>query len=525
MCVENRVMEIKLSENVLIDAQLIMTGRGCVIGQSGSGKSFLMSLIAEKLIAAGLPFCILDTEGEYLSFKDKFKNIIIIGGSRSDVGFDVNFKDLFLNSIKSSVPIILDVSDSIDKSADAYSALEALYKVEEQHRRPYLVMIEEADKFAPQIVHQKINIIEEIGVRGRKRGIGLLVATQRPSNISKNVLSQCSYGFIGKLTIDNDLNAISQLFSTRSALDEIVNLSTGEFKPFGIEQKDKFKVAASQISRVGSTPIVEFLQKGDTNMGAFIARLKGSLTDNTRQSGLIKPKAESASISAMRFNIAEEYAHDYAKKVSHKLFVLFGGATEKIDKIERVYINSALCTIRLPLGRKNEFNEQKILLCAGHNIVKINNHIEMHHLKISEAKLNGKDLTVLRLIADAGKIKAEEIESEISAKTKNESLKRLLAAGLIEAKGDRIQMVRLDKFFINSMPQIDKLKDKNITTIGEGLEKKEAEKVIQFIYPNAQLYEFFECKIPAYTITLRNKNKVREFQIDGIFGREILHFD
>ena len=67
----------------------------------------------------------------------------------------------------------------------------------------------------------------------------------------------------------------------------------------------------------------------------------------------------------------------------------------------------------------------------------------MHHLKISEAKLNGKDLTVLRLIADAGKIKAEEIESEISAKTKNESLKRLLAAGLIEAKGDRIQMVRL----------------------------------------------------------------------------------
>lgn len=518
-------MEIELSKNTLIDAQLIMTGRGCIIGQSGSGKSFLMSLIAEKLIGAGLAFCIVDTEGEYLSFKDRFKNIIIIGGSRADVGFDVNFKELFLNSIKSAVPIILDVSDSIDKSADVYGALETLYKVEEQQRCPYLVMVEEADKFAPQIVHQKINIIEEISVRGRKRGIGLLVATQRPSNISKNVLSQCSYGFIGKLTIDNDLNAISQLFSTRSTLDEIVNLATGEFEPFGVEQKDKFKVASSQISRVGSTPKVEFSQKEDTNMSAFIARLKGNLANNARQSSEIKPKSENANMSAMRFNITEKQAQEYAKKVSHKLFVLFGDATEKIDRIDRVYINSALCTIRIPLGRKNEFNEQKIIFFAGPYIAKINNHIEMHKLKIKDAKLNGNDLIILRFIANAGWIRLEDIESKTSARAKDSSIKKLIAAEIIEAKGGKVRMNRLDGFFINSLPQIEDAKDKNFITTGDRFTKIDAERTIPFIYPNAQLYEFREFLVPAYYITLRHNNKVREFQIDGIFGREIARLE
>ncbi|MDE1860036.1 MAG: DUF87 domain-containing protein, partial [Candidatus Micrarchaeota archaeon] len=83
-------MEINLSENVNIDAQTIMTGRGCAIGQSGSGKSFLAGVIAEELCKAGLPFCIIDTEGEYSSLKSMSKNVIVVGGENGDVSTDID---------------------------------------------------------------------------------------------------------------------------------------------------------------------------------------------------------------------------------------------------------------------------------------------------------------------------------------------------------------------------------------------------------------------------------------------------
>ena len=120
-------------------------------------------------------------------------------------------------------------------------------------------MIEEADRFVPQVAHQKMNIIEELGVRGRKRGIGLIVATQRPSTISKNVLSQCSYGFIGKLTIENDIKAIKQHFSDRNKLKEVVRLNMGEFMPFGSNHDDKFQVRITDMTQKGATPLVGVL--------------------------------------------------------------------------------------------------------------------------------------------------------------------------------------------------------------------------------------------------------------------------
>ena len=102
-------MKIRLAPNFEIDAQLIMTGRGCIIGQSGSGKSFLIGIIAEELSKLHLPFCIVDTEGEYAALKKYFK-AIVIGGSNKDLGFENDFSGLLLKSIKQNTPLILDLS-------------------------------------------------------------------------------------------------------------------------------------------------------------------------------------------------------------------------------------------------------------------------------------------------------------------------------------------------------------------------------------------------------------------------------
>ena len=48
-------------KDILIDAQELVTGRTCVIGQSGSGKSYLIAVLCEKLLSNKIAFCIIDT--------------------------------------------------------------------------------------------------------------------------------------------------------------------------------------------------------------------------------------------------------------------------------------------------------------------------------------------------------------------------------------------------------------------------------------------------------------------------------
>src|SRR3989344_8510339 len=103
------------NKEIYINAQELVTGRSCVIGQSGSGKSYLIGVICEKLLENNIAFCIIDTEGEYFSLKQKFE-VLWVGGSQADVDIEnVDFNDLVEKSIKNNVPLILDVSDCLDQ--------------------------------------------------------------------------------------------------------------------------------------------------------------------------------------------------------------------------------------------------------------------------------------------------------------------------------------------------------------------------------------------------------------------------
>ena len=52
-----------------LNAQELVTGRTCLIAQSGAGKSWTLAVICEKLCKANIGFIIIDTEGEYFSLK------------------------------------------------------------------------------------------------------------------------------------------------------------------------------------------------------------------------------------------------------------------------------------------------------------------------------------------------------------------------------------------------------------------------------------------------------------------------
>jgi len=76
---------------------------------------------------------------------------------------------------------------------------------------PMMLVVEEAHNFCPQ-QGQKIcsKVFRTIASEGRKFGLGLMVISQRPAKIDKNVLSQCNTQIILKVTNANDVAAISQ---------------------------------------------------------------------------------------------------------------------------------------------------------------------------------------------------------------------------------------------------------------------------------------------------------------------------
>jgi DNA helicase HerA-like ATPase len=97
---------------------------------------------------------------------------------------------------------------------------------------PGMAVIEEAHNFIPERGTGKAastGIIRTIAAEGRKFGMGLLVISQRPARVDKNVISQCNTQIILRVTNPNDLRALSKGIEGMSAdlEEEIMRLPPG----------------------------------------------------------------------------------------------------------------------------------------------------------------------------------------------------------------------------------------------------------------------------------------------------------
>ena len=215
-----------------VDANMVVTGRTCVLGSSGSGKSYAVGVLLEELCKNEIPFAIVDTEGEHTGLKEKFEAIWV----GEEDGCDLSWGGLDLTDLAEQAPdiapLVLDVSDLSDPREKVASFVGALYETLTRRRTPYLLVVEEADKFVPQY-GQRIPIFGDVARRGRKRGMGLMVCSQRPSLVDKNVLSQCGNQLIGKLIIQNDLKSVAQFFPGQGLPKELTALRAGQFFAMG----------------------------------------------------------------------------------------------------------------------------------------------------------------------------------------------------------------------------------------------------------------------------------------------------
>lgn len=99
---------------------------------------------------------------------------------------------------------------------------------------PLLLVYEEAHKYVPKIDKVKYNssrvAIERITKEGRKYGISAAIVSQRPSEISETIFSQCSNFITMRLTNPDDQSYIKKLLpdSLGGVTDSLATLKEGE---------------------------------------------------------------------------------------------------------------------------------------------------------------------------------------------------------------------------------------------------------------------------------------------------------
>jgi len=99
---------------------------------------------------------------------------------------------------------------------------------------PILLVYEEAHKYVPNSDLSKYRSakqsIERIAKEGRKYGVTLLLASQRPSEISETIFSQCNNFIAMRLTNPNDQNYVKKLLpdTLGKLIDKMPTLKAGE---------------------------------------------------------------------------------------------------------------------------------------------------------------------------------------------------------------------------------------------------------------------------------------------------------
>ena len=80
------------------------------------------------------------------------------------------------------------------------------------------------------VERKSLEIFEKIAKEGRKYGIGLLVVSQRPSELNTTIFSQCNNIMSLKITNDRDKHAVSNMLSESLSglVDMLPNLDVGE---------------------------------------------------------------------------------------------------------------------------------------------------------------------------------------------------------------------------------------------------------------------------------------------------------
>lgn len=192
---------ITLSDTLSIPYEAL-TQTFAILAKRGAGKSYTALVLAEEMFPIG-QIVVIDPVGVCWGLRSSADGqapglpILVLGGEHGDVSLESASGEAIAEFVvESGQSAVLDLSElSGNQMAQFMTGFaERLYQLKAKNRSPLHLIIDEADAYAPQKPlpgeQRMLGAVDKIVRRGRARGLGVTLVTQRPAVISKNVLTQ-----------------------------------------------------------------------------------------------------------------------------------------------------------------------------------------------------------------------------------------------------------------------------------------------------------------------------------------------
>jgi uncharacterized protein len=191
-----------------------------IVGKRGSGKTSVAVVMAEEMLAAGQRIVVIDPTGVWWGLgRDDAghptgHHVTVVGGDHGHEPLrEEDADDLATRATTGVGALVIDTSAISRAAARRFTArfLEAVHRA---NRTPMHVFLDEADLVAPQRAQRDtaavLTATDDLVRRGRVRGLGVTLITQRPAVLHKDVLTQVSTLVAMRLPAPQDAETIDR---------------------------------------------------------------------------------------------------------------------------------------------------------------------------------------------------------------------------------------------------------------------------------------------------------------------------
>ena len=222
-----------------LDLEELLATRLLVQGNSGSGKSHLLRRLLEQS-APWVQQTIIDPEGDFVTLAARFGHLVIDAEVHTEQGLQLAGERARMHRV--STVLNLEGLDAENQLRRAAAFLGGIFDVDRDHWYPMLVVVDEAQLFAPAVAGEvsdearklSLGAMTNLMCRGRKRGLAGVIATQRLAKLAKNVAAEASNFLMGRTFLDIDMARAADLLGMeRRHAEAFRDLEQGHFMALG----------------------------------------------------------------------------------------------------------------------------------------------------------------------------------------------------------------------------------------------------------------------------------------------------
>ena len=275
---------------VSFDIEELLATRLLVQGNSGSGKSHLLRRLLEES-AALVQQVVVDPEGDFVTLAGPFGHVVVDGAAYADREI-VTLAER-IRRHRASVVLALDGLEIEQQMRCAALFLSALFDAPREHWFPALVVVDEAQMFAPaaagevneEVRRMSLAAMTNLMCRGRKRGLAGIIATQRLAKLAKNVAAEASNFLMGRTFLDIDMiRAADLLGMERRQAEQIRDLERGSFLALGPAiSRRPVHVRIGAVRTSARTVMSGLMPPPSSSAGEMEELLHAELAEATRQ--------------------------------------------------------------------------------------------------------------------------------------------------------------------------------------------------------------------------------------------------